>query len=175
MGYFYKAGKVQKYRSKLQGEGMLSPTRSKKPLGRGCGLCFYGKSSEDREQTEASRPGIGRKYERITNVVFFFQGWGGERSWSKMMVGRQHKCEYVNTHCIGLSDCMCTYVCPRVCRGMHAYVEIKSQPQVLVLRRCPPCLLRQDLSMAWNSLFSLGLLARKTRESTCLLCISGFK
>lgn len=70
-GTFTKGGGVRKYRSTLQGEGMLSHTRSKKPLGRGCGLCFYGKSSEDREQTEASRPGIGRKYERITNVLFF--------------------------------------------------------------------------------------------------------
>lgn len=38
------------YRSTLQGEGMLTYTRSKKLLGRGCGLSLYGKSSEGREQ-----------------------------------------------------------------------------------------------------------------------------
>lgn len=34
---------------------------------------------------------------------------------------------------------------------MHTHVETRDLSQVLFLRRGPPCFLRQDLSLAWNS------------------------
>lgn len=52
---------------------MLTHTRSKKPLGRGCRLCFYGESLESREQMAASLGLVSGENikESLMRFVFF--------------------------------------------------------------------------------------------------------
>lgn len=49
---------------------------------------------------------------------------------------------------------------------MHAHVEAGAQPCLSFLRSCPPCILKQSLSLAWNSLRSLHWLAQESQGFT---------
>lgn len=74
------------------------------------------------------------------------------------------------------------YVCLQICVQC---VETKGQLRVSLLRHHPPCLLKSGLSLAWNSLISLGWLPQQApgaahfclpmpRLQTCAAPVPGF-
>lgn len=48
--------------------------------------------------------------------------------------------------------CWCTCVCRYVCVHMCIHMEARSQAQVSLFSSCPPCVLRQDLSLGPGAL-----------------------